>query len=138
MTLKQPTSAEECVYFTRRLIGKGKAKTWVFKKQCPKCQEGLMGKPKDPKTGRPKIRAKEYTCANCDYTVEQKEYENTLTANIEYICPHCSYEGEIQIPFIRKKIKIFNEEGQKKKTAEALRFACSKCGENIDITKKMK
>lgn len=138
MTLKQPTSMGECIYFTRRTIGNGKVKAWVFKNECPKCKKGLMGKPKDPKTGKSKIRATTYECPECHYTIEQKEYEETLTANIEYICPHCNHEGEIQIPFKRKKVQIFDEESQKKKAADSLRFQCEKCKKNIDITKKMK
>ncbi|MFH1591904.1 MAG: hypothetical protein ABIB47_00870 [Candidatus Woesearchaeota archaeon] len=138
MALKEPTSAGECVYFTNRNIGNGKVKAWVFKGNCPKCGKGLMGKPKDAKTGKVKIRAKEYVCSECGYTVEQKEYEESLTASIRHTCPYCGFEGETEILFKRKKIQIFNEETQKKKSAEALRFACSKCGKNIDVTKKMK
>lgn len=138
MTLKQPKDMSECVYFTRRDIGKGKVKAWVFKELCPRCKEGLMAKPKDPKSGKSLIRAKEYVCHKCNNSIEQKEYEDTLIVNIEYACPHCSHEGEIRIPFKRKKAKIYDEEDNKQKTADVLRFTCSKCGKNIDITKKMK
>ena len=136
MTLKQPTSAEECVYFTNRIIDKGKIKAWVFKGLCPKCSKGLMGKPKDPKTGKTQIRAKEYSCPECGFKIEQKEYEDSLTCNIEYVCPHCSFSGEIQIPFKRKKVKIQTSDGEKK--VDSLRFQCQKCEKNINITKKMK
>ena len=44
MALKKPGSAEECVYFTNRTIGDGRAMAWVFRKECPKCK-GIMGKP---------------------------------------------------------------------------------------------
>ncbi|OYT32822.1 hypothetical protein DRJ22_00375 [Candidatus Woesearchaeota archaeon] len=128
MTLRKPKSMEECVYYTKRDIGKGKVTAWVFRGKCPKCGKGLMGKPKDPKTGQPKIRAKEYICENCGYTVPKQEYEETLTANIEYTCPHCSYSGEKQIPFKRKKVK----------GVDSLVFECDKCGKKILITKKMK
>ena len=138
MTLKQPVSADECVYFTNRTIGNGKIKAWVFRNTCPKCNKGLMGKPKNPKTGKPRIRSNEYVCPECNYTAAQQEYEETLTANIEYVCQHCSYSGEIQISFKRKKIQIFDEESGKKFTVEGLRFQCEKCGKNIDVTKKMK
>jgi len=138
MKLKQPNSMDECVYFTRRNIGKGKVKAWVFRKLCPKCKKALMGKPKDPKTGKPKIKAKEYVCPNCGYKIEKKQYEESLICNIEYTCPYCSFSGEIQIPFKRKKVKIFDEETQKKKTIEALIFQCQKCNKRIEITKKMK
>lgn len=138
MSLKEPTSMDECVYFTQRSIGNGHVKCWVFKEPCPKCGKALMSKPRDEKTGKPKIRAKEYQCSECGYTVPKEEYEETLTTNIKYTCPKCGFSGEIQIPFKRKKVKIFDEEKQKEITADSLRFKCSKCKENIDITKKIK
>lgn len=128
MTLKKPESVEECVYYTKRTIDKGSATAWVFKKKCEKCGKGLMGKPKDSKTGKPKIRAKEYVCEACGFTIPKQEYEETLTANIEYVCPHCSHSGEKQIPFKRKKVK----------GVDALVFECDSCGKKILITKKMK
>lgn len=138
MTLKQPASMEECIYFTNRSIGKGKARAWVLKNTCTKCNQGLIGKPKNPKTGRPKIRSQEYSCPNCNYTLPKEEYEDTLTCSIQYTCPFCSYEGEAQVPFKRKKVQILNEETMKKKAAEAIRFKCEKCNKDIDLTKKMK
>ncbi|MBD3303717.1 hypothetical protein GF343_01105, partial [Candidatus Woesearchaeota archaeon] len=84
MVLRLPDSMEECVYFTRRNIDKGKVVAWVFKEKCPKCGKALMGKPKDEKTGKVKIRAKEYVCPECGYTAEKGEYEDTLTVNIQY------------------------------------------------------
>ena len=125
--LKKPESMEECIYFTRRSIDNGEVTAWVFRKLCPKCGKGLMGKPRD-KEGNVKIRAKEYVCPKCGYTVKKKEYEESLTANIEYTCPHCGHKGEIQVPFKRKKMA----------GVDTLRFQCQKCGKNIDITKKMK
>ncbi len=137
MSLKEPTSMDECVYFTNRLFGeKGKVKAWVYKQNCLKCNKALMGKPRGP-DGKIKIRATEYVCPNCKYTV-QKEYEDSLTLEAKYTCPHCQFNGEVQTPFKRKKVKIFDEELQKQVTAESVRFACSKCGKNIDVTKKMK
>ena len=138
MTLQQPKSMDECIYFTNRLFENGKIKSWVFRGKCPKCGKGIMGKPKDEKTGRPKIRAKEYICPECKYAVDCGEYEDTLNINIEYICPHCQHSDELQTSFKRKKIQRLNEETGKKETVEAVRFQCSKCGKNIDITKKMK
>lgn len=138
MPLKFPNSTNECVYFTRRDIRGGKAVAWVFKELCPKCKKSMMGKPKDPKTGKPKIRAKEYTCESCMYTVPGKEYEDSLTVSIQYTCPECKNSSEAQVPFKRKKVKIFDEEGAKSKSVEVIRFVCSKCNKNIDITKKMK
>ena len=127
MTLKQPESMEELVYFTKRSIGEGYAKTWVFKEKCPKCKKAFMGKPRG-KDGKVKIRATEYVCPECEYTVPKKEYEESLTANISYTCPSCKFEGEIQIPFKRKKVK----------GVDSLVFNCEKCNEKILITKKMK
>jgi len=136
MSLRQPESMEECVYFTKRTIGEGGVTTWVFKENCSKCGKALMGKPVEK--GKVKTRAKEYACPECGYTVSKEEYEDTLTANIGYICPHCGFEAETQIPFKRKKIQLVNEETGKKKSADALRFQCGKCGKDIDVTKKMK
>ena len=127
MTLKEPKSMEECVYFTNRTIGKGKATAWVCKEMCPKCKKVLMGKPRD-KSGKVRIRAKEYVCQSCGFTIGKQEFEDTLTANISYICPNCSFKGEAQIPFKRKKIDGI----------DTLRLQCAKCSGNIDITKKMK
>ncbi|MBI5064942.1 hypothetical protein HZA97_01785 [Candidatus Woesearchaeota archaeon] len=138
MALKYPDSMDDCAYFTRRLVGDQKIVTWVFKETCPQCKKGTMGKPKDPKTGKPKIRANEYTCPECGHTVEKEAYEDTLTANIQYTCGKCKNEGETQIPFARKKVKIFDEAKQKDVTADAVVFNCSKCKERIAVTKKMK
>ena len=137
MGLRQPQSMDECIYFTNRADGKSKLKAWVFKEHCPKCKKGLMAKPRDGKTGKPKIRALEYVCPECNHTVEKKEYEATLTANIAYNC-ECGHNGEVQIPFKRKKVKVFDEEDQKEKSADALQFLCEKCNKKINVTKKMK
>lgn len=128
MALKQPESMDELVYFTKRQIGDGRAKAWVFRELCDKCGKAMMGKPVDAKTGKVKVRAKEYVCPECGNTVEKKEYEESLTANIEYKCPECGFEGETQIPFKRKKVK----------GTDALVFNCEKCKAKIAITKKMK
>ena len=138
MSLQQPKSMDECIYFTNRVLDKGKIKAWVFKENCPRCGKALMGKPKDPKTSKPKIRAKEYVCPKCGYTVEKQKYENTLTINIQYTCPYCGHTDELQMPFKRKKIQRLNEETGKKEAIDSIRFQCQKCGKNIDITKKMK
>ena len=126
--MEMPESMEECVYFTRRAIDDGKVVCWVKRGLCPKCSKGMMGKPKDEKTGKVKTRAKEYVCPECGNAVEKQEYEDTLTAECIYTCPHCKHEGEAAFPFKRKKVK----------GVDMLRFQCGKCGENIDITKKMK
>jgi hypothetical protein len=126
MALKQPESTDECIYFTRRAVGNGFVTCWVLKEKCPKCGKAFMGKPVEK--GKVKIRAKEYICPSCNYTVEKVEYEDTLTASIAYTCLHCSNKGETQIPFKRKSF-----EG-----AKALVFQCDKCKGKIPITKKMK
>ena len=138
MTLKEPSSMDECIYFTNRILGNGKAKAWVFRESCPKCEKGLMGKPKDKKTGRAKIRAEEYVCPECSYSIEKGEYEDSLTANVKYTCQHCNHQGETQQSFKRRKVQRINEETGKKETVDTIRFQCEKCKKNIDITKKMK
>ncbi|MEM4242563.1 MAG: hypothetical protein QXM31_01550 [Candidatus Woesearchaeota archaeon] len=135
MALRMPESMDECVYFTRR--SKPQVVAWVFREKCPKCKKALMGKPKDA-SGKVKIRAKEYVCPECNYTMEKGAYEDTLTANIQFTCPKCGFSGEHQMPFKRKKIKIFDEEEGKEIMADALVFNCPKCGEKIAVTKKMK
>jgi len=124
--LKQPESMDECIYFTRRAVDKGHVMCWVFKEKCPKCGKAEMGKPVEK--GKVKIRAKEYICPSCNYTVPKQEYEDTLTANVAYTCPHCQHKAETQIPYKRKTF-----EGVK-----ALVFQCDKCKGKIPITKKMK
>lgn len=126
--MKEPDSMEELIYFTRRKLDSGKAMAWVFREKCPNCKKGLMSKPVDPKTGDVKVRAKEYVCPECGHSVEKKEYEESLQANIKYTCPHCKQEGAVQIPFKRKKIK----------GTDALVFECEGCNKKIPITKKMK
>jgi len=139
MELREPQSINECVYYTNRnLKNDGYIKAWVFKEKCPKCGKGVMEKPKDPKTGKPKIRAKEYECPVCGYKIEKQQYENRLIINIQYTCPHCKYKGQTQVPFKRKKYQRPNKEIKKKETVEAIRFQCLNCKQDIYITKKMK
>ena len=128
MELKEPQSMDELIYMTIRDDGKFKARAWVFKELCPKCKKGIVAKPKNPKTGRPKIRATEYACSECDYRVPKEEYEETLMCNIEYTCPACNNEGKIQVPFKRKTFM----------GTKAIMFFCEKCNEKLAITKKMK
>lgn len=125
--LRRPESMEEIVYFTRRDVGEGEATVWVFRGDCPKCGKGLMGKPRGD-DGKVKIRAKEYMCPECGYTVEKTEYEESLMASVDYTCPQCKHQAETQIPYKRKSIK----------GVKTLRTTCEKCGANIDVTKKMK
>lgn len=138
MAIKEPESMEELVYFTNRKVGEGHVLAWAYRKECPKCGKALMGKPRDGKTGKVKIRAKEYVCPECGNTVEKEEYEESLTCEIKYTCPKCKFKGEIKVPFIRKKMKIFDPEKQKKVAVDAIVFECENCKEKIPITKKMK
>jgi len=134
--IREPESMDGCIYFTNRIVKEGTVKCWVFKEKCPKCGKGLISKPVEK--GKIKMRAKEYQCPECKYSLPTEEYENTLTANIKYKCPYCKYEGEIQIPFKRKKLQVYDEEEGKKKTIDTLKFQCGKCGKEIYITKKLK
>lgn len=128
---------DECVYMTNRSLGdKGSVRCWVFREKCRKCGKGMMGKPRG-EDGKVKIRAKEYVCPACGYIVG-KEYEDTLTASIAYTCPKCEHAGELQMPFKRKKMKMFDDEKQKQVTVDALQFSCSKCSHKLYVTKKMK
>jgi len=133
--MREPTSMEECVYHTIQTIGEGRVRVWVFRENCPKCGKTLMSKPKDPKTGKFKIRAKEYICSECGHIEEIGEYTEKLDANIQYICPHCKYQGELQVSFRRKKTKVFDERKQKEVYKQALVFKCQKCDKEIKIAK---
>ncbi len=128
MSFELPTDMEELIYFTRRKINDGRAIAWVEKQTCTKCNKGLMEKPRDPKTGKPKIRATIYTCNNCGFEEEKKLHEEKLFAKVIYTCPHCSEKGEQEVPFKRKTIQ----------GVQTLRIKCHACSGNIDITKKMK
>jgi predicted RNA-binding Zn-ribbon protein involved in translation (DUF1610 family) len=129
---------DECVYFTRRKVDSGRVVAWVFREECPVCHKALMGKPVDEKTGKVKTRASEYVCPECNHTVPKQEYEDSLTCNIQYVCPKCKFEGEIQVPFKRRKFQILDKVSQKKKPVDAIVFNCEKCEEKIPITKKLK
>ena len=135
--MREPKSMGECIYYTIRDERGIRIKCWVFKEMCPECGKGLMGKPRDSKTGKLKIRSKEYVCPECGFTIEKQEHEDTLTVSIQYGCD-CGYKGEIQIPFKRKNIQRVDEETGKKKSVPALVFECEKCGKKHAITKKMK
>jgi len=136
MTLTQPGAISETIYYTRRtLLGEheGEAVAWAYKKECPECKNAKMGKPVDEKTGKIKIRAKEYVCPECNYTEEKKEHEESLTIEIQYTCPHCGKEGEGTTPMKRKSFTLPND-----KKAPAYIVDCEHCSGKIAITKKMK
>ncbi len=129
MAFEIPDSMDECVYFTRRkfLPDKGKAIAWVRRQRCEKCDKGTMSKPVNEKTGKFKVRSKEYACSECGATEDKIEHEAKLKAEIIYQCPFCGFEGEIETDFTRKSFY-----GKK-----AIVFNCKKCGEKLGITKKM-
>jgi predicted RNA-binding Zn-ribbon protein involved in translation (DUF1610 family) len=128
MALKEPENMDELVYFTRRATEDGKLRAWVFREKCPKCKKAFMGKPRDDKTGKVKIRDKTYLCPECGYEAPAEEYEDTLAINIDYTCGACKKPGQVSVPFKRK-----NYMGVK-----AVVFECQSCKKKIPITKKMK
>ncbi len=136
MPLKEPQSMTELAYFTNRTIDGCPVKAWVYRGDCPECKKAKMGKP--VAKGKVKMRASEYVCPACEYTVEKEAYEDTLQLEAMYTCPHCKKKGEGTNSFERKKVSRFDVEKQKKVTADAVRIVCEHCGKNIDITKKMK
>ena len=127
MKLKKPQSAEECIYFTNRIIGSGRAMAWVFRKECPKCKKSIMGKPQK-KGGKLDKKADHYVCYSCGYTESNAEVENNLIVNVEYKCPHCGNEGEATTEYKRKTF-----EG-----VPSYVFECQKCRKKIGIAKKLK
>jgi len=137
VTVHEPTSAEDLVYFTKRIIDRGSVKAWVYRGDCPKCKKAKMGKPRG-KNGKVKIRAKEYICPVCEYTLPKEDHEKTLSVEIMYTCPYCTHEGECAVPYVRVRVSRFDEKKKKRVSMDAVRFQCQNCGENIDITKKMK
>jgi len=130
MQCKEPESMDELIYFTNRFLEgtKGYAKAWARKLPCPKCKKGKMGKPINPKTGRPKPRAAYYECDACGYQESKEEHAPKLIVEIKYKCPECSHESCVQMPYKRKKYK----------GVDAFITKCENCGYVIAVTKKMK
>lgn len=124
MTLTIPESMDECLYFTNR----GEILAWARRKDCPKCKKAKMGKPKDPKTGKAKTRAKEYVCPECGYTEEKVEHEESLTLEAKYTCPECGKEGESTGLYKRKSYK----------GVQSYIIECQHCQAIIPLTKKLK
>ncbi len=128
MPLKKPNSVEECVYFTNRtIVVSGRAMAWVFRKQCPKCRKGVMGKPQK-KGGKIDKKADYYVCYLCNYQESNEQFENSLILNVDYKCPHCGNEGETTSEYKRKTF-----EG-----VPSYLFECQKCHKKIGLTKKLK
>jgi predicted RNA-binding Zn-ribbon protein involved in translation (DUF1610 family) len=129
MGLQMPNSVDECIYFTRRAFeNNGRSIAWVRKKPCPKCKKAVMGKPLDPKTKKPKIRADTYECPNCHFSEEKKAHEESLNVEILYTCPHCGNKGDATTQYKRK---VWDG-------VKAYVFECGKCRKTIGLTKKMK
>ncbi len=126
MALKEPESMDELFYFTRRkLENDGWVKAWVYRPKAPS-GKGLLSKPVDEKTGKPKIRSKIYVDdAGKEYPVE--EIDPTLKLEVKYKSPHNGEEGETTIPYKRKTFQ----------GVPAFVFEDSE-GNKIPITKKMK
>jgi hypothetical protein len=122
-----PESMDECLYFSRRTLGKdGKAVAWVEKKMCPQCKKAKMGKPVEK--GSVKIRAPLYRCPACGHEEEKKAHEESCDVKIMYTCPFCKANGEAITPYKRKKLD----------GVDAFVFECTSCKKKLGITKKMK
>jgi ssDNA-binding Zn-finger/Zn-ribbon topoisomerase 1 len=127
MQLKKPDSMEECLYFTNRSIGEGSAIAWVYRKECPKCKKGRLGKP-IKKNGKADKKADYYECPLCKYQEKNEVVESGLVVEIEYKCPFCGNEGQTTTDYKRKAF-----EG-----VPAFVFECEKCHKKIGVTKKLK
>ena len=132
--MRQPKSMSELVYFTRRKDEFGLVKLWVFRENCPSCNNAQMGKPVDPKTKKVKSRAKEYVCPECNHIIEKEEYEDSLDANIEYTCPQ-GHSHEKTMPFKRQKISIKDLKTGKNKRKLGIMFNCETCDFEIKVPK---
>jgi len=121
MALEQPKGPRELRFFSRKTVDGCKIKIWVFNPRCPKCGEGRLSIPYDEEKGRYKSMAKNVFCSKCDYSILKKEFKEVeAVANVEYTCPHCGKQGELQAPFKRTKKKVF-------------KFNCGFCGKQIVV-----
>jgi len=128
MEIKKPDSMEECIYFTNRSLGEeGFATAWVYRKICPKCKDGKLGKP-IKKNGKPDKKSPNYECVSCKYQETNEETEADLRVEIEYKCPDCGNES-----LTTSEYKRITFEG-----VPAYVFDCEKCNKKLGITKKMK
>ena len=115
---------DECLYFTNR----GDILAWARRKECPKCKKAKMGKPRDPKTNKPKTRSLVYVCPECNYEEEKVAHEESLTLECKYTCPECGKEGESTGLYKRKTYK----------GVKAYLVECEHCQAKIPLTKKLK
>ena len=127
MPLKKPNSVEECLYFTNRSIGEGFATAWVYRKECPKCKKGRLGKP-IKKNGKADKKADYYECPLCKYQESNEQVDNSVKLEVQYKCPHCGFEGEATSEYKRKLFEGI----------PSYVFECSKCNKKIGLTKKLK
>jgi|SRR3989344_4544930 len=127
MPLKKPDSVEECVYFTNRAIGSGRAMAWVLRKECPKCKKDVLRKP-STKSGKPDKKSPIYVCKICRYEEKNEDVEKSLVLNVEYKCPHCGNEGEATSEYKRKSFD----------GVPSYVFECQKCRRKVGLTKKLK
>jgi predicted SprT family Zn-dependent metalloprotease len=127
--LKEPSSMDECLYFTNRTFddGKGRAMAWVYRPECPACKKGRLGKPVK-KNGKVDKKANYYECPECKHQVSMEEADNMLKVEVKYTCPKCGKSGETTTEYKRKNFL----------GVPAFVFACVDCGEKIGLTKKMK
>lgn len=126
MSLKKPESMDECLYFSNRSIGEGKAMAWVLRPDCSQC-DGKLGKPIKP-SGKPDKKATYFECPKCKRQLSNEEAAEVLKVSVEYTCPHCKHQGETQTDYKRKSFK----------GVQAFVFSCEKCNQKIPITKKLK
>ena len=124
--IMRPKSIEECLYFTNRAIGNGKAVAWVLRKQCVKCNQGHMIKPL--KRGKPDKKAEFYICNKCSYQESNNDVESNLIMNVEYKCPYCDNESQTTAEYKRKSFQGIL----------SYAFECQKCHKVIGLTKKLK
>ncbi|MFT4311988.1 MAG: hypothetical protein ACMXYF_02060 [Candidatus Woesearchaeota archaeon] len=126
MALNEPTSMEDLLYFTNRTLENGGwAKAWVYRPEAPS-GKGKLGKPKDPKTGKTKVRSTVYVDDDGN-EYPKSEIDPTLLLEIKYRSPFTGEEGETTVPFKRKKYK----------GVDAFVFEDAQ-GNKIPITKKLK
>lgn len=126
MAIKEPESMDDLFYFTNRVLENGGwAKAWVYKPIAPS-GKGKLQKPKDPKTGRPKVRSTVYVDDEGN-EYPREEIDPTLSVEIKYKSPFTGNEGEATVPYKRKTWQgvpafVFEDDA----------------GNKIGITKKMK
>ena len=127
--VKLPKSMDEVYYFTfRKFPDGGQIKAWAYKAPCTMCDDGILAKPKNEKTGKVKIRSKEFVCNKCGHTADKDETEATVKLEAIYTCPHCGKEGESTAPYKRKSFQ----------GVQSFIVECEHCGQKIPLTKKMK